>query len=344
MPLNPRPTPADLLRPPDPPGALERRSAVWTRHWSSGAAHSCVGSFDDTYAGALRAHWSGALSSVQDGHRILDIATGSGALPRLITTLIPERSVTIDAIDIATIEWRWTAELPAACRNQINVHPGRSAEQLPFEDERFDLIASQYGLEYSQLDLAVPELLRVLAPGGRVALLMHHAASRPVTLAAVEIGHLDWLLSADGLLAATRGMLEPMARAATPQGRATLAGDAAAEAAREAFNAAQDVLRGRAESPDGADVLFEARDAAAGLLGIAAQQGEATARRQLKALVTALEDSRLRLQELRECALTPAMLEAVSAQLRQALPIQSVELIHEQGHLMGWAVSARACG
>ena len=50
-------------------------------------------------------------------------------------------------------------------------------EELPFADQRFGAVVSQFGFEYSRRDPAAGEIARVLRPGGAMSLLVHHAAS-----------------------------------------------------------------------------------------------------------------------------------------------------------------------
>ena len=317
------------------------RQAVWTRHWASGAAHSCAGSFADTYEGALAAVWEAALDRVAPGTRVLDIATGSGALPRLLLRLQPTLDLGIDAVDLASVAPDWVRQLPAQQAARLRFHAGIRAESLPFPDACFGLVISQYGLEYADLERAVPELLRVLAPGGQVVLVMHHAASRPVSLAAVEIAHIDWLRGDDGLLPAARAMLAPMARAATPEGRASLATDATADAIRERFNAAQAALsaRGRA-APDGADVLGEVQDSVAQVLVLAMQRGQAAAEAGWSQLDQGLADARWRLQELRDNALDGQAAQTLCGRLQAQGLKTALTTLDEQGHLMGWHLTA----
>lgn len=322
--------------------ALSQRQSVWSRHWSTGAAHSCAGSFGATYGGAIAQAWSAVLGHTPPGTRVLDIATGSGALPRLLLQLQPALDVSIDAVDLANVAPEWARRLPPQRATRVRFHAGITAESLPFPDACFGLVVSQYGLEYADLDRAVPEMLRVLAPGGRVALVLHHAASRPVTLAAVEMAHIDGLRADDGLLTAARAMLAPMARAATAEGRASLAQDADADVIRARFNAAQSALSARARAaPDGADVLGEVQDGVAQLLGVAMQQGQAAAQAAWSALDQGLADARWRLQELRDCALDDEAAQALCTAL-QAQGLQtSLTTVNEHGHLMGWQLTAR---
>lgn len=324
--------------------AVAARSAVWTRHWASGAPHSCAGTYAERYAGAIAGFWKTVFGSLTGGQRVLDIATGNGALPRLLLDLQPAAPITVDAIDLATIEPPWLASLSPAARRRMRFHGGQPAESLPFPDRAFDLIISQYGIEYSDLDRSVVEMLRVLTPDGRIALLVHVNDSRPVTLAAVEIAHLDWLMSDAGLLCAAAAMIEPICRAGTPHGRATLANDRGAEAARQRFNAAQLGLRERAAMKDGADVLFEMQNAVAAILGVAAQHGVAAARLRLEATELAARDSHFRLRQLRDHALSRSKLDALCHSLRRASGVSArvtTGEVHEQGFLMGCTLLAQ---
>ena len=325
----------------DSSSASSDRQAVWTRHWASGAAHSCAGSYGDTYGGEIARFWQSVLAATPPGARMLDVASGSGALPRLLMQLRPDLLIDIDAVDIAAVAPAWVEALPASRAPRVRFHPGVAAESLPFDTQAFDLVVSQYGLEYADAAAAVPELLRVLAPGGRAALVLHHVDSRPVSLARIELGHLDWLRGPEGLLPATRAMFALLARATTPAGRAALANDPAAEVVRQRFNAAQDGLRQRRPDLDGGDVLHEVQDSAARMLGLAGRGEAAAADRAWIALDHALSDATLRLQELRACALSRAGAHALCRALGvKGGPVELQEL-RDAGYLMGWALTAR---
>ncbi|QNA99081.1 class I SAM-dependent methyltransferase [Massilia sp. Se16.2.3] len=200
---------------------VEVRKAVWSRYWSHGVAHSCGGSYGNRYDGALAHFWRSHFDSMSPGARMLDIATGNGAVPQLMLDSAPA-TVACDAIDLALPEPAWLADLAPNRRRQVRFHGQQAAESLPFADASFDLVTSQYGLEYTDLARSVPEVLRVLRPGGKVCLLTHHADARPVQLARSELGHLAWLQGPSGLLETGFGMIEPMARARTEAGRASL--------------------------------------------------------------------------------------------------------------------------
>jgi hypothetical protein len=316
--------------------ALSRRRQVWTRFWASGATHSCGTSYGERYGGAIAAFWRAVHDDTPAGSRLLDVATGSGAIPRLWRSW--RSTDTWDAVDLAASAPSWMAEAGAGLRFQGSVR----AESLPFPAASFNLVTSQYGLEYCDLPLAVAEVLRVRAPQGGVAFVLHHARSRPVALARTELSHLEWALGPDGLIGACVDILGPAAEATTPQGRARLAHDPTAEAARLRFNAAQAALHERANIPDGADVLGEIRDGVGALVQVAMRQGAAPARSQLDAWTHALADHRVRLEELRTHALDSAAAQALGAHLASAGLRIDLGTLEEGQHLMGWTLRAVA--
>lgn len=315
---------------------LSQRQAVWSRYWQTGAAHSCGTSYGERYGGAIAAFWQQVLGETPEGSRLLDVATGSGAVPRLWRSW--RMGDRWDAVDLATEPPAWLRDVG----DRVHFHPAVRAEALPFPPASFDLVTSQYGIEYADLQRAVPEVLRVLAPTGGVALVLHHRDARPVTLARTELAHLDWALSTDGLVPACADMLGPAAAASTAEGRERLARDAAAEAARLRFNAAQTALRERTATQEGADTLIEIRDAVGALVRLAMQRGEAQARAGLQQWTLALADHRWRLEELCACALDPDAAQALVARFEQAGKQATLGTLMEGAHLMGWTLRATA--
>ncbi len=309
------------------------RPQVWSRYWATGARHSCHGSFDGQYSGAFESFWSQVAAELPLGARVLDLCTGSGALPRLFASLRRDDAAwRCDGVDLA--------ELPPPKRlgladSRIRLHARTSAESLPFESACFDLVISQYGLEYCDPALALPESLRVLRPGGRLALVLHHAESLPAELARTEVSHIEGLLAADGLLDMAAGMHALLMRARTAQGRVELDRDPAALRLRDQFNAAQEQIEREIAASRCPDVLHEARQA----IMQAFQAGPAGAA-QLQSYRQQLQDAQLRLSELVMHALDEAKLSALEAQLQSSGCRTRRALILERGHLMAWSLQA----
>lgn len=314
-----------------------QRQAVWSRFWQSGALHSCAASFDGELGPAASAFWQQAFAALPVGARIVDLACGNGSLARALTRTRTPLDVECHSIDLAALQPAWVQSLPEPVRARLHFHGGTALEQLPLPEASLDLVCSQYGLEYAQRDAACAEILRVLRPGGRLALLMHHADSLPVRLAATELRHAESLLSPQGLFAAAAPMLDCIVRAATPAGRAALERDPAALRARDDFNTAQDRMDAELRESDCPDLLQAMRAAVHQTLGLAAQERLADAQAQLAGLRQSVEDNRLRLQELRACALSETDLQAWLQALGLTGRAQLGEL-RERGELMGWTV------
>jgi len=99
------------------------------------------------------------LSGADPGSLVLDIATGTGLIAREFFGKV--RKVT--GLDISP-EMAKHAE---GCMDEIVFAP---VEELPFPDNSFDAIVCRQGLQFAQLDKAIPEIYRVLKPGGTVVL------------------------------------------------------------------------------------------------------------------------------------------------------------------------------
>lgn len=318
------------------------RRAAWSRYWASGALHSCPG-YGERYGGPIAQFWREVFAALPGRARVLDVATGNGVLPRMLLEQRREPDIACEAVDIAEVRLPWLDAMAPRDRPRVRLHPGVDAARLPFADASFDLVASQYGLEYTDLGRTVPEVLRVVAPGGGVALILHHAQGRPATLAAVEIEHGQWLTRPDGWFDAAAALVEFMARAGTAEGRERLRTDPAANAARDFFNARQNELNGRAREADGADVLFEVRDAAARAFEAAASQGAAAGRASLATLKAEVLAGMERLGDLRDHALDEAAARSLAHELANGLgrPLALGTLREERlGRLyvMGWTM------
>ena len=131
-----------------------------------------LGSTYDRYANLLSfgqdPRWRAFLVSriPADATRVLDVATGTGAVAIALKRANPERSIV--GID-------QSPEMLAVARRRvgegIDLLEG-SAESLPFADGEFDALTFTYLLRYVDDPVAtLRELMRVVKPGGTVAML-----------------------------------------------------------------------------------------------------------------------------------------------------------------------------
>jgi SAM-dependent methyltransferase len=319
-----------------------RRAAVWSRYWQGGAAHACPGSVDERLGGALAAFWEQVGHGLRASAQVLEIGAGNGAVARLLLEAGGGEGPHVDAVDLARLRPAWVARLSPAQAARVNFHEATSAESLPFEAGRFDLVAGQYAFEYMDRRAVLPELLRCSRPDGRLALVLHHRDSTLVRVAAEERRHLERVTGTGGLLDTAADLIPDLARARTPEGVRQLQGDAAAEARRRRYNELQALTEADRRASPVPDVLEEAAAASAAILQAAVRNGEATARAQLQAQREAYQDAKVRLDELLACALDESGMRELVADLSARGYRDAVAgTVEEGGRLMGWTLAAK---
>lgn len=188
---------------------------AWRDYWQSGREASCLPE-DRTNETEILARWHRFFADCADGSRILDIATGNGIVLRQALAAAAEanRRFELTGIDLARIDPR--RHLGDAGLESIRFRGGVDAERLPFGDGEFDVVVSQYGLEYADPGRALAEAGRVLADGGRLEWLAHSPDSVVVRQNRAQHGEVDLLLGPDGPLAAMERLVKAIARNRRP--------------------------------------------------------------------------------------------------------------------------------
>lgn len=319
------------------PSNQHPRVSVWSRYWATGVQHSCSGSYASNYDGEVAKFWHDLVDASPEKAGFLDIACGNGPVSRLIFERA-DVSATIDAIDLAHLEPLWWQELDSESRARIRFHSGVPAEFLPFADASFDVVVSQFGIEYSDLDRSLIEVRRVMRHGGRFAMIVHADESLIIRRAKHDLQDFSWLAERCDIWRLADRMCGLMALAATDAGRRLLASSPQAAADRAEFNRLmKDIAAGAERSPDG-EVLMEVLRGLVAVLENARRSGLAEdARRQLQKFHQAIQDSRLRQEELVACALSERQVEELSSRFNGKL--EQFRPIHfANGELLGWGL------
>jgi SAM-dependent methyltransferase len=130
--------------------------------WAAGDYASVAMVIDEAPPRHLLAH-----AHVAPGHEVLDVATGTGNI-----------AIRTAAAGAHTTGLDLTPELFATARRRAEQH-GVSvewlegdAEDLPFEDDRFDRVLSAFGVQFApRHEVVARELARVCRPGGLIGLV-----------------------------------------------------------------------------------------------------------------------------------------------------------------------------
>jgi ubiquinone/menaquinone biosynthesis C-methylase UbiE len=139
--------------------------------------------YEEFFVPALFEEWTDRVAEaarVGPGARVLDVACGTGVLARKVAGRVGSTGsvVGLDVNDGMLAVARRAAP-------GIEWRQGR-AEALPFGDASFDAVVSQFGLMFFEdRGAALREMMRVLRPGGRLAIAVWDAVERSPGYAAM---------------------------------------------------------------------------------------------------------------------------------------------------------------
>jgi SAM-dependent methyltransferase len=142
--------------------------------------------YQDQLAPALMQEWAPRVAKaarIGTGDTVLDVACGTGVLAREAARRAGATGV-VTGLDLSQ------AMLAVAARLSPTLQwKQASADHLPFPDESFDAVVSQFGLMFFPDQVgALREMMRVLKPGGRLAVAVWGSlADTPAYAAEVEL-------------------------------------------------------------------------------------------------------------------------------------------------------------
>lgn len=186
--------------------------AAWSDFWANNAgstAGGCLPTRSAEMEAAQRAMWASFVADLPESAAVLDLATGDG---RVLGWMRAERD------DLKLFGIDFAPDLPDAPEG-TETRGGVAMEDLPFEADTQMAVVSQFGFEYGDVAAIAEEIARVLAPAGKVGLMIHRGDGPILEHNLARSASIDWAISEKAIGTVARNAL------AAPNGGA----DAAAQ-------------------------------------------------------------------------------------------------------------------
>lgn len=183
-------------------------SNYWTDYWQQGHLTSFGADIKENYTGALYAGWKNYFSTVKDSQSlVVDIGTGNGALIEIAVNGAECDRPTFYGVDRAGLKISENLR-----RDNIRFFAETRAEKLPFDDSAIDIVVSQFGIEYSELNESIPEISRILKDGGQFRWIMHERNSSIVKPNSAIFDAIIAMQQDRGLLFVLRQLINALAK------------------------------------------------------------------------------------------------------------------------------------
>jgi demethylmenaquinone methyltransferase/2-methoxy-6-polyprenyl-1,4-benzoquinol methylase len=144
----------------------------------AGVFHSVADNYDlmnDLMSAGIHRLWKHMtieMSGVRKGHKVLDIAGGTGDLAAKFSKIVgSEGSVVLADINESMLKVGRDRLIDRGITENVTFSQA-DAQYLPFPDDTFDVITIAFGLRnVTDKDMALRSMLRVLKPGGKLLIL-----------------------------------------------------------------------------------------------------------------------------------------------------------------------------
>ena len=153
----------------------------------AGVFHSVADNYDlmnDLMSAGIHRLWKHMtieMSGVRKGHKVLDIAGGTGDLAAKFSKIVgSEGSVVLADINESMLKVGRDRLIDRGITENVTFSQA-DAQYLPFPDNTFNVITIAFGLRnVTDKDMALRSMLRVLKPGGKLLILEFSKPTSPL--------------------------------------------------------------------------------------------------------------------------------------------------------------------
>ena len=150
--------------------AGDARLSAPAPHWGEVPVAFALPGVDLSYSGALSDSWREYFRGLPVGARLLDIASGIGAVALIASEVSRTRG---RAFEIHSLDQAASLQDGALVLDGIRFHARGYEENLPFPDGYFDCVTGQHPIPETEAAAAAADLRRILRDGGRARFMFY---------------------------------------------------------------------------------------------------------------------------------------------------------------------------
>lgn len=156
----------------------------WSNYWASTNTLNSFAESDTSkgYSGSIKEYWFEVFSALKPHSKVVDLGCGNGALACLAAEFSNKHGLDleihgVDAANINPVKSVKAEPETLKLLETIHFHPNTPIENLSFDENSIDLFMSQFGFEYSDMNLALQQCHKALNATGSIAIMAHHPDS-----------------------------------------------------------------------------------------------------------------------------------------------------------------------
>ncbi|MBV34762.1 MAG: hypothetical protein CMP47_04810 [Rickettsiales bacterium] len=319
----------------------KQRQTNWTKYWTENQIDSCSAGIKAQDSG-ISNFWADTEKMLNETSRVLDLCTGKGDVIAQLIELQKNKKHGLSlytGADIAAIDQELVALRFEKVSKNVSMDYETDVTALPYSDEAFDIVTSQFGVEYAFETGVVKELCRVMKSTGKARLVLHHSDSILVKVAKEEMSHIDILSQKAGYIELIEQLIPVFAKLRNPANAKKLNKDAKAIRVRDLFNKESGMLLSRIERSSVPDILKDALNQSKKIFHVAKLQGPSAAKAELSRYKGELEQSRERMSDLVEVTVTKEQLDKLAETVNKfGKEITVQQELKSKSHIVAWGV------
>ncbi len=150
----------------------------WSNYWEGGNLTSLPQDFLENYDGEIGELWKDTFEKLPQQSKLLDLCTGNGAIALLAASYSASNNrdfeiLGVDAAKISKDNVQTKFPHMEKLLHKVEFVGECKIEDITLQSNQFDLITSQYGIEYCDWEKTALQVNRLLKPGGRFVFISH---------------------------------------------------------------------------------------------------------------------------------------------------------------------------